>query len=195
MLQTLETNTSLSPPVIFNRLNVLVADGNRYMRALLKGVLRTLGLRSIRESIDGPSALKELNLVPIDLLITEFSLDTLDGHDLTRIVRTASDSHNPYVPIIMLTGHTEQHVVSKARDVGINEFLAKPISAEALYSRLLGVVFHPRDFVIHHSYLGPDRRRRRPIKFNGKDKRLIQTPLFHPPPLYREDEMGNIVMH
>ncbi|MBF0168044.1 MAG: response regulator [Alphaproteobacteria bacterium] len=164
------------------------------MRTLLKGVLRTLGLRNIRESTDGPSALKELNLVSIDLLITEYALDMLDGHDLTRLVRTASDICNPYVPVIMLTSFTERHVVARARDVGVNEFLAKPISAEALYARLVGIVFHPRDFVVTHNFLGPDRRRRQ-MKFKGDERRFTPSKLLHPPPLVTEEMSQNVTLH
>lgn len=195
MLQSLDLHPAQMSSLVFNHLNVLVADGNRHMRTLLKGVLRTLGLRSIRESTDGPSALKELNLVPIDLLITEYSLDTLDGHDLTRLVRTAPDISNPYLPVIMLTGHTEHHIVAKARDVGVNEFLAKPISAEALYARLVGIVFHPREFVITHSFIGPERRRKRLHSFKGNERRIKPAKLIPPPPLISEHILQSYTLH
>lgn len=59
----------------------------------------------------------------------------------------------------MLTGYTEHQQVVEARDAGVNEFLAKPISAKPLYQRLAAIIDNPRSFVRTKSYFGPDRRR------------------------------------
>ena len=74
----------------------------------------------------------------------------------------------------MLTGHTEKARVTAARDAGITEFLAKPISAKALYQRIVNVVANPRPFIKTKTYFGPDRRRnvsselRRPRAAQGR---------------------------
>ncbi|HAC59422.1 MAG TPA: hypothetical protein DCF73_13860 [Rhodobiaceae bacterium] len=74
------------------------------------------------------------------------------------------------VPIIMVSGHTDIASVERARDIGISEFLSKPISARGLYERLIQVLDRPRQFVETPTYRGPDRRRRdRP--FEGEDRR------------------------
>ena len=51
------------------------------------------------------------------------------------------------MPIIMITGHTEKHQVEAARDAGVTEFLAKPITAQSLFSRIAEIVERPRAFV------------------------------------------------
>ena len=61
----------------------------------------------------------------------------------------------------MLTGHAELALVTEARDMGVNEFLAKPVSAKALYARITAAVHHPRPFVRTRAYFGPDRRRQK----------------------------------
>ena len=94
-----------------------------------------------------------------DVLIVDWHMQPLDGLDFVRLVRTASDSPNPYVPIIMLTGYTEYARVVEARDAGINEFLAKPISAKSLYLRFAAIIDNPRPFIRTKKYFGPDRRR------------------------------------
>ena len=55
----------------------------------------------------------------------------------------------------MLTGHSEKKRVVVARDAGATEFLAKPISAKALYERILNIVANPRPFVKTKNYFGP----------------------------------------
>ena len=76
-------------------------------------------------------------------------------------MRNATSSPNPYIPIIMVTGHTERHRVEAARDAGVTEILAKPITAQNLFSRIGEIVDHPRPFVKSVDYFGPDRRRHR----------------------------------
>ena len=59
----------------------------------------------------------------------------MDGLEFTRRVRNDEHSPNPFVPIIMITGHTEKYRVEAARDAGVTEFLAKPITAQNLFIR------------------------------------------------------------
>jgi two-component system, chemotaxis family, chemotaxis protein CheY len=58
-----------------------------------------------------------------------------------------------------------------ARDAGVTEFLAKPISAKALYQRIVNVVVSPRPFIKTKSYFGPDRRRNTTNAYIGPERR------------------------
>ena len=151
--------------------NFLVVDDNKHMRALVKGILHALGAKAIVDATDGADAFKELKHFPADIIICDWNMDPLDGLDFTRLVRTGGDSPNPYVPIIMLTGHTEMNRVMEARDSGVHEFLAKPISAMGLYSRVRSIIENPRSFVRTKAYFGPDRRRKDSENYNGTDRR------------------------
>ena len=122
------------------RVNFLIIDDNKHMRTLVKGILIALGARGISEASDGADAFKELRHFAADIIICDWNMEPLDGIDFTRMVRTASDSPNHFVPIILLTGFTEMNRVMEARDSGISEFLAKPISARKLYSRVQSII-------------------------------------------------------
>ncbi len=128
-------------------INVLVLDDNRHMRNLVQSILHALGVKQIREAADAPAAFKELQHFHADIIIADWHMEPLDGLDFVRLVRTAKDSPNPYVPIIMLTAHTEYSRVCEARDAGVNEFLAKPISAKSLYARFASIIENPRSFI------------------------------------------------
>lgn len=141
------------------RLNFLIVDDNKHMRALVKSILHALGSKNTTEASDGADAFKELRHYPADIIICDWNMSPLDGLDFVRLVRTGKDSPNPFVPIIMLTGHTEMNRVLEARDAGVHEFLAKPISAKKLYSRIRAIIEHPREFIRAGLYFGPDRRR------------------------------------
>jgi response regulator RpfG family c-di-GMP phosphodiesterase len=70
----------------------------------------------------------------------------------------------------MVTGHAERPLLERARDAGVHEFLAKPVSASMLYARLQRVIENPPPFVRSDTYFGPDRRRRA-VAFTGPDRR------------------------
>ena len=153
------------------RLSVLVVDDNRHMRFLVKTILHAFGIREVMEAADGSDALKILKTFPADVVITDWMMDPLDGLDLTRMIRTSTDSTNPFVPIIMLTGHTELARVKEARDAGITEFLAKPVSSVMIYHRMVQIIENPRVFVRGKRFTGPDRRRKE-SRFDGGERRV-----------------------
>ncbi|MEQ8441098.1 MAG: response regulator [Alphaproteobacteria bacterium] len=141
------------------RVNVLLVDDNRSMRALVKQILHAFGVKNIHECSSGLEAMEELKLFPADVVIADWVMEPLDGLHLVREIRTSPDSPNSYVPIIMLTGHTELRRVEEARDAGVTEFLAKPITAQAVYQRLIQIIDRPRPFLKTEKFTGPDRRR------------------------------------
>lgn len=95
------------------KINVLVLDDNRHMRALVKSILHALGIKQTMEVGDAAEALKELWHFPADLIIVDWHMEPLDGLDVVRLVRTARDSPNPFVPIIMMTGTPSINLFAK----------------------------------------------------------------------------------
>ena len=155
---------------------------NKHMRTLVKGILIALGVRGIMEASDGADAFKEMRHFPADIIICDWNMEPLDGLDFTRMVRTASDSHNHFIPIILLTGFTEMNRVMEARDSGISEFLAKPISAKKLYSRVKSIIENPRPFIRTtgmNAYFGPDRRRMDHASYRGAERRKSRAALIY----------------
>src|SRR6202043_1461924 len=131
----------------FNRLRFLVIEDNAHMRRILRTLLYGFGSREVYEAEDGAAGLEAFTHVPPDIVITDWPMPIFDGLELTQMIRQPGANANPYVPIIMLTGYSEKKRVVGARDAGIAEFLAKPISAKALYERILNLVANPRPFI------------------------------------------------
>ncbi len=155
----------------FENLKILVVEDNQHMRILLRSLLNSLGVRDVQEAANGAAALNLIRDKKCDLILTDLAMQPLDGLDLTREIRTSEHSANPFVPIIMITGHTEKHRVMAARDAGVTEFLAKPITAQSLFSRIAEIVERPRAFVRAEGYFGPDRRRRTLENYAGPWRR------------------------
>lgn len=155
----------------FNKLRFLVIDDNAHMRRILRTLLHSYGGREVYEAEDGASALEMFTHYVPDIVITDWVMPIFDGLELTQMIRQPGANANPYVPIIMLTGHSEKRRVVMARDAGVTEFLAKPISAKGLYQRILNVVANPRPFIKTATYFGPDRRRNGSSSYVGPERR------------------------
>lgn len=155
----------------FDHLKALVVEDNAHMRMLLRSLLMALGVGKVFESTDGSSGFVELRERKPDFVLTDLSMKPVDGIEFTRKVRLGKDSPNPYVPIIMVTGHTERQRVEAARDAGVTEFLAKPITTQSLLLRLVEIVERPRPFVRCENYFGPDRRRHKLEDYAGPWRR------------------------
>ena len=151
--------------------HVLLVDDNQHMRAITSAILQSAGIRKVREAHDGAAALEALRDHPVDLAIVDFNMFPLDGVEFTRLVRNSPDSANPYLPIIMMTGHSEKSRVVEARDAGVTEFVVKPITAKAIIDRINAVIFRPRPFIKTDDYFGPDRRRTSLPRYSGPKRR------------------------
>ncbi len=139
-------------------LKVLLVDDNEHMRAIVGTILKGIGIVNLREARDGSEALEALRTWPADIAIVDFRMEPMDGVDLTRLVRNAADSRNPFLPIIMMTGFADRSRVEEARDSGVTELIVKPVTARAIIDRLNAVVYRPRPFVRTADYFGPQRR-------------------------------------
>lgn len=155
----------------YNSLKILLAEDNQHMRMIVRQILKGAGVTDVREVHDGSEALKVLHQYPADIVIADYNMEPMNGIDFTRTLRTAENSTNPYMPVIMITGHSEPSRVMKARDAGVNEFVVKPLNATSLLSRLQSVIMHPRPFIRCATYLGPERRRRLRPDYQGPFRR------------------------
>ncbi len=155
----------------FNRLRFLVIDDNAHMRRIVRTLLHGFGARDVFEAEDGASGLEAFTHHMPDIVITDWAMPIFDGLELAQMIRQPGANSNPYVPLIMLTGHSEKKRVFAARDAGVTEFMAKPISANALYQRILNIVANPRPFIKTKTYFGPDRRRSVNPNYAGPERR------------------------
>jgi two-component system chemotaxis response regulator CheY len=152
----------------FDALHFLMVDDNHHMRAIVGAILRSSGVRRLREAEDGAEALESLRHWPADIVIADFKMAPMDGVEFVRQVRR---SKTPYLPVIMMTGFSDRSRICEARDAGVTEILAKPITARSLLERVESVILRPRPFVRSESYFGPCRRRTVQENFTGVERR------------------------
>lgn len=109
-----------------NRPTVLVVDDNDTTRAVLRGILRSVGLEVVGEAKDGASGLakiRELNpmLVCLDVLMPDMS-----GIEVLQQIREWSSD----VRVLMVTGSSDRETVQAAVSGGANGYLIKPFNVQ-----------------------------------------------------------------
>ncbi len=154
----------------FSRLNVMVASGDQQARPLIAALLRAGGIEKLDVCADGKEALDDLARKTIDILVVDWELGSLSGLELVRRLRNEASSPNPTVQIIMITAFAERHNIEAARDAGVSELLAKPVSSDGLFKRIVNILENPRPFIRVGDYFGPDRRRHY-SEFLGEERR------------------------
>src|ERR1700742_4773420 len=151
----------------FDRLKILVVDDQAHLRKFVATIVRAVGVNEIFEASDGQRAWAILRETNPDVVVLDWMMEGMTGLDVVKMVRTSPNTPNPFVPIIMLTGYTHIDHVRQARDAGVNEFLAKPVSVNAILTRLISVIEYPRPYVRTKSYFGPCRRRAGHDEYRG----------------------------
>jgi two-component system, chemotaxis family, chemotaxis protein CheY len=141
--------------VLLQQLQVLVVDDNAFMRAIVRGLLNNIGVKGVIEAGDGIAALDKLREETPDVVILDWEMPLLNGPELVRIVRSPGIFPTPDLPIIMLSAHGEQRRILESVKLGVNEFLCKPVSAKALFERLISILLKPRASVQLGKYYGP----------------------------------------
>jgi CheY-like chemotaxis protein len=145
--------------VLFQHLSVLVVDDNAYMRKMVRSLLTNIGVRTVHEAADGLAGLDVIREVSPDAVILDWEMPLLNGMEFVRIVRSPGVFPLPDIPIIMLSAYSNRKRIVEAVQAGVNEFLAKPVSAKALADRLLSIVAQPRATVQIGNYYGPEPRK------------------------------------
>lgn len=159
-------------------LRILIIDDNAQMRTILGTILGGVGMRKLHYAPDGRAGLQSLREFVPDIVYVDYEMPLMNGLDFISAVR-AFESNQRFTPIIMLTGHSDLPRLNAARDRGVNEFLAKPVTAKTIISRLSTVIYKPRPFIKSPDFFGPERRRRRGGDYVGELRRSTDLGAVH----------------
>jgi len=153
-----------------SQLNILVLEKHLLIRNLLTEVFREFGVPSVHSTPDPEKAWKVFENFPVDIVFCDWC-DELDGLAFLKRVRRDPETMNAYTPVVILTANTELRHVVEARDAGMTEFLAKPVSAKTIYERIVAVIESDRFFIDSGDFFGPDRRRHSGGEHEGAERR------------------------
>jgi two-component system, cell cycle response regulator DivK len=116
---------------------VLLVEDNEFNRDMLSRRLNKRGWE-VAHAHDGPQALVRALGEPYDLILMDMSLPSLDGWNLTQMLKT--DDRTRDTPIIALTAHAMNGDRERALEAGCNEFETKPIEFGRLLQKMHALV-------------------------------------------------------
>jgi PAS domain S-box-containing protein len=114
---------------------VLLAEDGFDNRELLRVILQRAGV-DVEMAINGCVAVQKACEKPFDLILMDMNMPEMDGYEATRLLRDRG-----YVgPIVALTANAMVGDCERCRDVGCNEYLAKPIDRRRLIQTIASFV-------------------------------------------------------
>ena len=115
--------------------SLLIADDSSFNRIALKTVLEKQGIL-IDEAVDGMDALKKLESRSFDLVLMDIRMPLADGIETTNRIRQSLNPGMSSVPVIGLSGDSDEGSIDEAIRAGMNDYLVKPVDTKVLLMKI-----------------------------------------------------------
>lgn len=120
-------------------LNVLLAEDNAINQKLAVGVLSRFG-HQVTVANNGAEAVEALENGTFDVVLMDVQMPIMDGFAATRVIREMELQSGKHTPIIAMTAHAMKGDREKCIEVGMDEYVAKPIRIGVLKEKLAAVL-------------------------------------------------------
>ncbi len=114
----------------------LIVDDDKFSRTFTKTALYQIGIKNTKEANNAKEAVEILRNFKIDIILMDQQMPEQTGLSLAKEIKNGTHNGNSQMPIIMVTVDTKEKTVLEAKDLGIHEYLVKPISPLALKKRI-----------------------------------------------------------
>jgi CheY-like chemotaxis protein len=125
-------------------MNVLIVDDDRSTRYLISRTLSKRFACEVAEAGDGRQAFEALAQTPCDLAILDVQMPVMDGLETLRTLRATPRFSS--LPVVMLTGERDETIIREILELGVLEYLAKPLNMARLPDRLRRIL---RAILVH----------------------------------------------
>ena len=149
----------------FKDIRTLIIDPAGHSKALLKSLLTTLEVARVVAVANTDEALLSLRREDFSVVFCDELVGPLDPLVFLKTLRRDLTTRDVTVPVVLISAGADYSKIVAARDAGMNDVMAKPVSAETVERKLRSLLLAPRSFVTAKAFVGPDRRR------SGEDRR------------------------
>jgi PAS domain S-box-containing protein len=129
-IQTIEIDTE------FRGIKVLVVEDIALNQLLMKTLLDDFGFERDIAS-NGKIAIEKLQTKSYDIILMDLQMPEMNGFEATEYIRNKMHSK---IPIVALTADVTTVDLAKCKAVGMNDYIAKPVDENLLYSKILSLV-------------------------------------------------------
>lgn len=150
-------------------ISCLLVAPEKGARKLLAGILRQIGIGSVREADAVEHATVIIRYTTIDLIVWA---GAGDGHlELLRFVRHELKGNARKTPVLCVTEKWDVDRLLAARNAGATGFMPLPLTMKGTLRTVTAALSDRREFIDYHSYVGPCRRRGTPGDYPGPFRR------------------------
>ena len=136
---------------LLSQINLLyVEDDDEIRPALQKALERRV--KNLYVGKDGQEGYEKFLEFAPDIILTDIKMPRMDGIEMSRKIKRI----NPHIPIIMASAHSESALLLECIEIGIDDYLLKPIQKDKLLDMLLSnikVVLFSREKEKHQKLL------------------------------------------
>ena len=120
-----------------SEVRTLIVDDSSVMRKIVERSLRQAGLDPlvVYEAGSGLEGLEVLKVKPVDLILSDINMPSMDGLEFLRQIRAQNLA--PGIPVVMITTESSEEHVKQAILAGAQGYIRKPFTAEQVKERVL----------------------------------------------------------
>lgn len=119
-------------------LRILLVDDSRLARSYIRRVLESIGAEYFIEATNGREAVQALHQNPIDLVVTDYNMPEMDGHELTSYIR--DNAAFVHLPVLMISSTDDEASLSAVTQAGVDAICDKPFSPETARTTLYRIL-------------------------------------------------------
>lgn len=113
---------------------ILLVEDSTLTRRMVRGMLEQHGSFQVVEAAEGGEALRLLEKLDVDLILSDMQMVPMDGHDLRKMIR--QDPRLAQLPFVMMSAqHCPDSILQAVGDQH-GHYLPKPFSREQLFHQL-----------------------------------------------------------
>ena len=124
-------------------IRIIIADDEPLQRIDLKDVLMRRGYQVVGEAMDGVGVVTLSRLQKPDLVIMDIRMPDMDG-----LAAAETLVREKIAPVILLTAYTDQALIKRARDVGVINYLVKPLQESEVVPAVEMALSHHRQMSV-----------------------------------------------
>lgn len=131
----MEEQVSVGASLIDNHIKILLAEDNFINQKLAIALLRKRNWH-VTAVTDGRAAVEAIKTEVFDLVLMDIQMPEMDGLEAARLIREYESKIDRHIPIIAMTAYAMEGDREKCLQAGMDDYISKPITSEALYSAI-----------------------------------------------------------
>ena len=119
---------------------VLIVEDEVHTRAMIRSMLRQIGIHHAMEAADGKAGLTEIARTRPTLVLCDVHMQPVDGRQFLKLVRATKVDWVKNIPVIFLTADAKPETVKLAKELQVDGYLVKPVNVGDLKARIDAVL-------------------------------------------------------